>query len=157
MSSYSLNTTLNSYVNEHAYLPLSSPVRACVCSAGSRGLSASLLSSSVYGPLSCGFFFAIFLAFFRYVGEYSSLCFIKNSLYSILYRLKADRRFFFGLQHLLNQFFAPALSIGKIGSKVSDLSSSRFRKLGKDIFYMFYFVNCSVHRCIIAQVRRKAG
>lgn len=31
MSSYSLDTTLNSYVNEHAYLPFRLPVRGCVC------------------------------------------------------------------------------------------------------------------------------
>lgn len=98
MLSYNLNTTLKSYVSEQAYLPSMSPLRGCVCNAGSKGLFESLTSNSVYDFLRCGYFFAIFFACLKYPGIFR---FIKYCLYSIFYSFKQYPRFLFSLKHPL--------------------------------------------------------
>src|SRR5574340_716230 len=156
MSSYSLNTTLNSYVNELAYLPLRSPVRAWVCRVGSKGSFASFIYNSAYAFLRLGFFFRSLLArlkkvlsgsIFHIIGAHNSLN--KFLLGCASYRLRVLLR----LQHALNHGLAPALSIGKIGGKIFDLANSGFRKLREDVFEMFYFINCGIHGHIISQTR----
>ena len=52
-------------------------------------------SVSEYCVLKRGYFRASFLAFFRYAGAYSITHFIKDSLYRVIHRFIADRRFCF--------------------------------------------------------------
>ena len=160
MSSCSLNITLNSWVSEQACLPLSSPVRACVCSVGSKGLLASLTYNSAYAFLRFGFFFRSLLARRRKVlsGSIFHIISAHNGLNKFIrsgasYRLRVLFRF----QYPRNQFLASALPVGKISCKIPHLMHNRWRKLGKKVFNMFYFLNCSAHENIIAQVMRETG
>lgn len=138
MSSCSLNTTLNSWVSEQAYLPLSSPVRACVCSVGSKGLLArrrKVLSGSI----------------FHIISAHNGLNkFIRSSA---SYRLRALFRF----QYPLNQFLTPPFPIGKIVNKCPEFVQGCFRKHRKHFFDMVYFANCCIHKNIIAQGMSKTS
>ncbi len=161
MSSCSLNITLNSWVSEQACLPLSSPVRACVCSVGSKGLLASFVRSLLYMSYSAGFLWRSFFDFLRKDFSSSSLFFviirsIINSLHCLFHGV-ADYRimFLFRLQHPLYQFLTPPLPIGKIVNKCPDLMQGCFRKHRKHFFDMVYFANCCIHKNIIAQAMSK--
>ena len=151
MSSCNLNTILNSYVREQAYFPFKSPISAWVCRVGSKGLSVSLLSVSKYSSLSCGFFRANFLAFFKYVGEYSIARFIKDGLYRVLDGLKANRSLPFSLQDPINKCLALFLLLKKILDKISSLVQGRLGKHWKHFFDLFDFIRCGFHENIIPQ------
>jgi len=145
MSSYNLNTILSSYVSEHAYLPFSLPVSGWVCNKGLKGSLERLLSVSVYEVLRFGCVFAIFFAFLRYAGAYSILYLIKNSLYRIFYRVKADRSLFLSFQNTINKGFALPLFFKNIPDKIPHFNQGWFCKLWQHILNCFYFISSAVH------------
>lgn len=155
MSSYNLKMTLNSWMSEQAYLPFMSPVRACVCSVGSKGSEASLTYKSVYAFLRLGFFYSSFFARLRKVLSGSSFQVIGafNSLNEFFRRAAPyGIRILFGLQHPFNEGLAPALPVCKISGKISDFVYSRCGKFGKDVFDTLYLINRSLYH-ITSQFR----
>ena len=136
-----LNTILNSWVNEHANLPLRLPVNGCVCRVGSKGFSKSLPSSILYGFLSCGCFFANFLALLKYDGEYLIFRFMKDGVYSVLYGFEGYCRFTFGFKHPLFK----CLAFFFFFKKMLDIFSHRFKFLFRE--FCEYFVNIRYLQC----------
>ena len=152
MLSRNLNTILNSYVSEHAYLPFMSPVSACVCSKGLKGSFRSLFKQFSYSGSSCGFFARSFPAFLRNAGEKSNSSFIPYCLHSLFYRFETNWDFFFGFQNPVNKSFVPFLFFKNVSDKIPYLDQSRLRKFWQQFFNMVYFINRCIHENIIAQL-----
>src|SRR5208283_5702772 len=137
MSSYILNIILKSCVREQAYLPCNSPIRGCVCSAGSNGSLESLSRRSSKVSFKVGFFWRSFFDFLRKGFSSSSLFIVvvrgvKDRLNSFLSGI-ADYRvmFLFGFQYATYESFTSFFPIGQIISKCPQFMQSRLGQYRK--------------------------
>lgn len=143
MSSYSLNTTLNSCVSEQAYLPFISPVSVWVCSDGSNGLFKSLASRVSWLTLSEGFFFNSFFERLLKALSSSSLIVLIRGVHYRLHCLFNRIAYhcvgvLFSLQHPFHQRLAPAFPVHQIGGKISYLMQRLLRKQPEHLINIGY-------------------
>jgi hypothetical protein len=128
------------------------PVSACVCSEGSKGLEVSLAYSCIYASLRLGFLLRSFFALLRKTLS-GFIVTVDFSLLDCLHKLFKRLAFYcirllLRLQNAGNQFLVPAFSVGMGGGKIPHFMQSRLGKPGENILDEFYLVNYGFHEKI---------
>ena len=156
MSSYSLNTTLSSYVSEQAYFPLCSPDRGCVLREGEKGSFCSKTSTSES-------FLSSSEEFLTSLWAHRIKCFSKtrrgklffpvsDGIHCVFNRIESySIGFFFDFLKTLFKCLAFFLFLKKILDKIFRFAQGRHRKHRKHFFDLFHFVDCRFHVGIIAR------
>ena len=127
-------------VREHAYLPLSLPLRGCVFKDGIKGSVVKLLSTSLNDFSSDGFFFTSFPDNLRNEAVNSIfLCFIDDSFYCVIHGVESDLFFSLCLEYPFLKRFALLCFKRKIRNEILDLLQILFRKLQEKIINLFFF------------------
>jgi len=156
MSSYSLNTILNSYVNEQAYLPLCRPDKECVLSEGAKGSFCSKDSTlDNLSSISEEFFTSLCVLLMKCFSKTSFgklFVPVSNGVHCVFYRVKSNGvGFLLNFKNTLFKGFPFFLFFKEITYKVHDFLKSLFRKFEE------HFINIGYFQCFhIIMIKNKA-